>query len=199
MAKLYYRYGAMNAGKSTSLLQVAHNYKEKGMNVVLIKSNIDTKGDDKVVSRIGIEAKVDILLDTNDTLFRKENLELIKNANCVLVDESQFLKNDQIDELWYITKKMNIPVICFGIRTDFKSELFEGSKRLMEIADEMEELPTICACGEKARFNARIIDGSYTVYGSQVEIDNNCKIQYESLCGKCYIDKVLKKELVIKS
>lgn len=193
MSKLYYRYGAMNAGKSTALLQVAHNYQEKGMNVVLIKSKIDTKGANKIISRIGIEAKVDILLDINDTLFREENLELIKKAKCILVDESQFLKEQQIEELWYITKQLDIPVICFGIRTDFLGKLFEGSKRLMELADEMEELPTICACGDKARFNARIVGNNYVTSGSTIEIDNNSNIQYESLCGKCYIKKVLKK------
>lgn len=193
MSKLYYRYGAMNAGKSTALLQVAHNYQEKGMNVVLIKSQIDTKGENKIISRIGIEASVDILLDTNDTLFREENLELIKKAKCILVDESQFLKEQQIEELWYITKQFDIPVICFGIRTDFLGKLFEGSKRLMELADEMEELPTICACGDKARFNARIVGNNYVTSGSTIEIDNNSNIQYESLCGKCYIKKVLKK------
>lgn len=193
MSKLYYRYGAMNAGKSTALLQVAHNYQEKGMNVVLIKSKIDTKGANKIISRIGIEASVDILLDTNDTLFREENLELIKKAKCILVDESQFLKEQQIEELWYITKQLDIPVICFGIRTDFLGKLFEGSKRLMELADEMEELPTICACGDKARFNARIVGNNYVTSGSTIEIDNNSNIQYESLCGKCYIKKVLKK------
>lgn len=193
MSKLYYRYGAMNAGKSTALLQVAHNYQEKGMNVVLIKSKIDTKGENKIISRIGIEASVNILLDTNDTLFREENLELIKKAKCILVDESQFLKEQQIEELWYITKQFDIPVICFGIRTDFLGKLFEGSKRLMELADEMEELPTICACGDKARFNARIVGNNYVTSGSTIEIDNNSNIQYESLCGKCYIKKVLKK------
>lgn len=193
MAKLYFRYGAMNAGKSTALLQVAHNYQEKAMNIVLIKPKIDTKGGDKIISRIGISAKVNILIDFSDTLFRKENLELIKKAKCILVDESQFLKEQQIEELWYITKKLDIPVICFGIRTDFLGKLFEGSKRLMELADEMEELPTICVCGDKARFNARKLNNNYVTSGSSIEIDDNSSIQYESLCGKCYITKVLKK------
>ncbi len=193
MAKLYFRYGAMNAGKSTALLQVAHNYKEKGMKVVLIKSKVDTKGEDKITSRIGIEAKVNILLDNNDTLFRKENLELTKSAHCILVDESQFLRESQVGELWYITKTLDIPVICFGIRTDFRGKLFEGSKRLMELADEMEELSTICSCGKKARFNARIVDGNYISDGESIVIDNNELVKYESLCGKCYIQKVLKK------
>lgn len=193
MAKLYFRYGAMNAGKSTALLQVAHNYKEKGMNVVLIKPKVDTKGEDKITSRIGIEAKVNILLDNNDILFRKENLELIKSAHCILVDESQFLRESQVGELWYITKTLDIPVICFGIRTDFRGKLFEGSKRLMELADEMEELSTICSCGKKARFNARIVDGNYISDGESIVIDNNELVKYESLCGKCYIQKVLKR------
>lgn len=192
MSKLYFRYGAMNAGKSAGLLQVAHNYKEKNKKVILVKSKTDTKGDNKIVSRIGIPMIADILLDINDSFFSTKNHNLIKDADCILVDESQFLTKKQIDELWYITKKLNIPVICYGIKTNFQSNLFDGSKRLLELSDEIEELPTICACGGKARFNARIVNNVYVYDGESIEIDNQENIKYESLCGKCYIEKVLK-------
>lgn len=190
MAKLYFRYAAMNAGKTTALLQVAHNYEENGMKVILLKSEIDTKGDRRVVSRLGISRAVDILLNENESVFTY--IDEIKCANCILVDEAQFLKTKQVDELWYISKVLDIPVICYGLRTDFKSNMFEGSKRLLEVSDELEELVTICSCGKKAKFNARKINGEYTLDGNQVEIDNNTKVTYESLCGKCYIKKVLK-------
>ena len=190
MAKLYFRYAAMNAGKTTVLLQVAHNYEENGMKVILLKSEIDTKGDRRLVSRLGISRAVDILLNENDSVFTY--IDEIKRANCILVDEAQFLKVKQVDELWYISKVLDIPVICYGLRKDFKSNMFEGSKRLLEVSDELEELVTICSYGKKAKFNARKINGEYTLDGNQVEIDNNTKVKYESLCGKCYIKKVLK-------
>lgn len=147
MAKLYFRYAAMNAGKTTGLLQVAHNYEENGMKVILLKSEIDTKGDRRLVSRLGISRTVDILLNENDSVFTY--IDEIKRANCILVDEAQFLKVKQVDELWYISKVLDIPVICYGLRTDFKSNMFEGSKRLLEVSDELEELVTICSCGKK--------------------------------------------------
>ena len=191
MAKLYFRYGAMNAGKSTLLLQTAYNYEEKFRNITLIKAQIDTKGDKKIISRIGLSRKVDILLNTDESLFSNKYIRKIKNSACILVDESQFLSNNQIFELFVISKKLDIPVICYGIRTNFQSESFTGSKRLMELADEIEEIPTICNCGKKARFNARIINGKYVSSGDTIAIDDNENIKYESFCGKCYIDKVL--------
>ncbi|MCI9434191.1 MAG: thymidine kinase [Bacilli bacterium] len=193
MAKLYFRYGAMNAGKSAALLQVVHNYKEKNMKGLIIKPKIDTKGDNKVVSRIGLSSSVDILLDIDESLFSIQNQQIIKDSNCIIVDEAQFLSTKQVDELWIITKQLDIPVICYGLRTDSKTHLFTGSKRLMEIADEIEELATICSCGKKARFNARIIDGKYTTEGDTIAIDDNDSIKYESLCGKCFLQKVLRK------
>ncbi len=192
MAKLYFRYGAMNTGKSTILLQTAYNYQEKNLKCILIKPKIDTKGEDTIISRIEICQKVDILINHDESLLTNKYLDKIKKSNCVLVDESQFLSENQINELWYINKLLDIPVICYGIRTDFKSELFEGSKRLMELADEIEEIPTICKCGNKARFNARITNNEYVSSGDPIGIDNNKNIRYESLCGKCYIEKVKK-------
>lgn len=189
MSKLYFRYGAMNCGKTTSLLQVAHNYEERGMKVVLIKPSIDTKANDSVSSRIGVERKVDHLVSPEENLKGYLNL-LIGNTSCVLVDEAQFLSESQVEELFVFSKLTNIPVICFGLRCDFRTNLFPGSKRLFELADEIEELYTICRCGRKARFNARIVNGEFTLDGDQVAIDGD--VEYESLCGKCFLTKVRK-------
>ena len=188
MAKFHFRYGAMNAGKSTILLQTAYNYEEKGKKVVLLKPRVDTKGDEKIVSRIGIERKVDYLIDDNDSIISKFG-NVIDSLDCILVDEAQFLKRKQVDELFYISKIMDIPVIAFGLRTDFKSNGFEGSIRLLELADALEEMPTICRCGRKARFNARKVDGKFTFDGDSIVIDDNSNVKYESLCGTCYIEE----------
>ena len=192
MSKLYFRYGAMNCGKSSALMQVAHNYEENGKKVVVIKSKTDTKAGDKLSSRIGMKRKVDILIGKTET-FKKYYSDWKNNISCVLVDEAQFLTSKQIDELWLVSKKYNIPVICYGLRTDFKTNLFEGSKRLLELADEIEELITICSCGKIAKFNVRRVNGKYTSKGKVVEIDGaNESVEYEPMCGKCYLEKVEK-------
>ena len=199
MAKFHFRYGAMNAGKSTILLQTAYNYEEKGKKVVVLKPSVDTKGDEKIVSRIGLERKVDYLISDNDSIISKLG-DNLSSLSCILVDEAQFLKRKQVDELFYISKIMDIPVIAFGLRTDFKSNGFEGSIRLLELADALEEMPTICRCGKKARFNARKVDGKFTFDGDSIAIDDTSEFEYESLCGACYIEeqeKVLKKEKMI--
>ena len=188
MAKFHFRYGAMNAGKSTILLQTAYNYEEKGKKVVILKPSVDTKGDEKIVSRIGLERKVDYLIGDNDSIISKLG-DNISSFCCILVDEAQFLKTKQLDELFYISKMMDIPVIAFGLRTDFKSNGFEGSIRLLELADALEEMPTICRCGRKARFNARKVDGKFTFDGDSIVIDDNSNVKYESLCGTCYIEE----------
>ena len=191
MAKFHFRYGAMNAGKSTILLQTAYNYEENGKRVVLLKSSIDTKGDEKIVSRIGLERKADYLIGEDDSIISILGDNII-SIDCILVDEAQFLKRKQVDELFYITKKYNIPVIAFGIRTDFKTNGFEGSIRLLELADELLEMPTICKCGKKARFNGRKVDGKFILEGDSIVIDNDSAVSYESLCGECYIKKLEK-------
>ena len=188
MAKFHFRYGAMNAGKSTILLQTAYNYEEKGKKVVILKPSVDTKGDEKIVSRIGLERKVDYLIGDNDSIISKLG-DNISSLSCILVDEAQFLKRKQVDELFYISKMMDIPVIAFGLRTDFKSNGFEGAIRLLELADALEEMPTICRCGKKARFNARKVDGKFTFDGDSIVIDDNSNVKYESLCGTCYIEE----------
>lgn len=189
MAKLYFRYGAMNCGKTTALLQVAHNYEEKGLRVIIIKSSVDTKGGKNIVSRLGIKRKVDVWLKPGDNV--REKIDLT-NIECILVDEAQFLKPNQVQDLWIITKLNDIPVICYGLRTTFQTKFFVGSAPLMELADELEELVTICACGSKAKFQGRKVNGIFVTTGGEVAIDGaDENVTYDSLCGKCYIEKVL--------
>ncbi len=190
MSKLYFRYGAMNSGKTTLLLQVAHNYEERGMKVVILKPGIDTKGDDKIVTRIGLKRKVDHIVKNDEKLINYL-CTLPLDVVCVLVDEAQFLTRDQVDDLFMFTKLKNIPVICYGLRSDFKTMAFPGSLRLFEVSDVMEELITICRCGKRAKFNGRIVNGEFTSNGEQVAIDGENHVEYESLCGKCYLEKVL--------
>lgn len=188
MAKLYFRYGAMNCGKSTNLMQVAYNYKERGMESIVIKPKIDTKGDNKVVSRLGINKKIDMVIDRDTNIYDKveEWLENKGPIDCILADEVQFFKKQQIDELFNISIKLDIPVIAYGLRTDFKMNGFEGSERILLLAHSIEELKTICRCGKKALFNARKVNGAFVSDGAQVAIDGENKVEYESLCGKCY-------------
>ena len=187
MSKLYFRYSAMNAGKTTSLLQVAHNYEERGMHIVLIKPAVDTKGDNKVVSRLGVDRDVDILLPPTDTIVSHMKPE---KPNAIIVDEAQFLTPAQVDELYYMTKTYDIPVLCYGLRTDFQMKGFPGATRLLELADDIEELKTICRCGKKATLNMRLLNGEPIFNGDQVAIDNGeNNVSYESVCGECYIRK----------
>ena len=171
MAKLIFRYGAMNSGKTTVMLQTAFNYEERDQKVILVKSSKDTKGGDYVVSRLGIERKIDEFITPKDKVIDKIEKYLDK-VNCIIVDEAQFLAPKQVDELYYITKLYDIPVIAYGLRTDFVMEAFDGSPRLLELADQIEELPTICRCGKKARINARKIDGEFVTEGDSIAIDD---------------------------
>lgn len=188
MSKLYFRYGAMNSGKSTNLMQVAHNYEERGMRVLLIKPSTDKKGGDKLVSRLGVERKVDLLINDDQNVYEEvKNWQNNKyKIDCILVDEVQFLKSHQIDELFEVAVCLDIPVICYGLRTDFKMQGFEGSTRLLLLAHSIEELKTICKCGRKAVLNGRKINGKFVFEGEQVAIDNVDNVEYESLCGYCY-------------
>lgn len=188
MAKFYFRYGAMDCGKTTALLQVAHNYEEKGMKVIIVKPSIDTKGGKCIVSRLGIKRKVDVWLRPKDHV---RNMIDLEHTDCILVDEAQFLKPDQVQDFWLITKLYDIPVICYGLRTTFQTKLFEGSKPILELADELEELITICKCGSRAKFQARKVNGNFVIEGGEVAIDGENSVTYESLCGKCYIEEVL--------
>lgn len=184
MAKLYYRYGAMGSGKTSALLQVAHNYEQKGMEVIVVKPSIDTKGQEKVTSRIGIERTVDVILAPTDKVI--DRMEP-KKPHAIIVDEAQFLTRVQVDELYVMSKAYDIPILCYGLRCDFQMNGFEGSTRLLEIADDIEELKTICKCGSKATQNLRLINEEPVFEGEQVVIDDHTKVEYEGVCGKCYL------------
>lgn len=202
MAKLYFRYGAMNSGKTTGLLQTAYNYEERGQSVVLVKAGVDTKGDDTVVSRLGVSRQVDLLVDADDDLralvrsralgqrAQDPSVPASSGVDCVLVDEAQFLTSVQVDQLLELVLLEDLPVLAYGIRTDFRTRSFPGSRRLMEVAHSVEELKTICRCGRKAIFNARKVrdaGGERFVFdGDQIAIDG-VDVTYESLCGKCYL------------
>ncbi len=194
MANLEFRYGAMNSGKSMALLQMAYNYEENGKKIILVKSVVDTKGGDYLVSRIGPKRKVQIKLSRNESILNNKYLPMIENLDAILVDEAQFLTPKQVEELWYVSKRMNVSIICFGLKTNFKSEFFEGSRRLFELSDKFKELETICHCGVKARFNARMVNGKFITEGEEFVIDGDDKnVKYVPLCGSCYLKEVLKK------
>ena len=188
MAKLYFRYGAMNSGKTTALMQVAHNYKERGMRVLILKPAIDTKGQDSIVSRLGICCKVDQLVTPEvdiTELVRADEAAHGKIA-CVLCDESQFFTPEQADQLFLVTVDLGIPVICYGLRSDFSLKGFPGSTRLLELAHTIEEMKTICTCGRKATCNCRKVNGRFVFEGEQVAIDLENDVQYVSMCPQCY-------------
>ena len=195
MAKLYFRYGAMNSGKSTALLQAAFNYEERGHQVLLAKPSVDTKGDRSIVSRLGVVREVDFTIGPEDAVldrFHQHRTRVIeahgRDVSCLLVDEAQFLTAEQVDDLLRIALMDSIPVLAYGIRTDFQTVAFPGSRRLLEVAHSLEELKTICRCGRKAIFNARRIDGVFVFDGDQVAIDGE-DVTYESLCGVCYLEE----------
>ena len=187
MAKLYFRYGAMNSGKSTALMQVAHNYEEQGMQVLILKPQVDTKGGDELVSRRGVRRKADLLVPPEVDVF-----EAVRTASrqqklaCVLCDESQFFTPKQAEQLFMVTVDLNIPVICYGLRSDFSLKGFPGSTRLLELAHTIEEMKTICTCGRKATSNCRKGNGQFVFEGEQVAIDLENDVQYVSMCPQCY-------------
>lgn len=188
MSKLYYRYSPMNAGKSTALLQVAYNYKERGQRSIIAKPNVDTKSPE-VLSRLNISAKVDWSVNPEHHLIKDFLDKETEKVDCILVDEAQFLEPSQIEQLFFIAVMKNIPVLAYGIRSDFQTNAFPGSARLFELAHSIEEMKTICRCGAKAMFNGRKINGEFVSEGEQVAIDGQ-QASYESLCGKCFINLV---------
>jgi thymidine kinase len=175
MAKLYFNYSSMNAGKTTVLLQSAHNYRERGMTPLLFTPKLDDRfGEGWIKSRIGLQARATIFT-AQDDLFEATRSQLEKrNIHCVLVDEAQFLSRDQVYQLSEIVDRLNIPVLCFGLRTDFQGELFEGSKYLLAWADQLNEIKTICHTGRKANMVVRVDDEGYALKeGAQIEIGGN--------------------------
>lgn len=189
MAKLYYRYGAMNSGKSTALMQVAYNYEERGMRVFILKPSIDTKGGECLLSRLGVSRPVDKAVTPDMDVFQLVQEQAgrgDKPLACVLTDESQFFTPQQAEQLFMVTVKLNIPVIAYGLRTDFSMQGFPGSTRLLELAHAIEEMKTICTCGRKATCNGRKVNGEFVFEGDQVAIDQENNVEYQSLCAQCY-------------
>ncbi len=184
MAKLYFYYSSMNAGKSTALLQSSYNYKERGMNTLILAPMLDDRyGAGKVTSRIGIDAEATIFERSENLYDVVDCLHKDKTLHCVLIDEAQFLTRDQVFQLSDVTDNLNIPVLAYGLRTDFQGEPFEGSKYLLAWSDNLKELKAICHCGSKATMVVRMDgDGNAVTEGSQVEIGGNDR--YISMCRR---------------
>lgn len=182
MAKLYFRYGTMSSGKTLILLAVAHSYEVQGKRVLLLKPSLDTRFDPTLIrSRSGLEKTAHFLVAA-DTALKADQLAGI---DCILVDEAQFLSPAFVEHLRSISLNLDIPVICYGLRTDFATRLFEGAKRLMELADAIEEIKTTCAsCNKKAVFNMRVAHGAPTLEGPVIDL--GAEEKYVSMCGACY-------------
>jgi thymidine kinase len=185
----------MNSGKSTALLQAAYNYEERHQQVLLAKPEVDTKGESLIVSRLGVSRPVDFTVAPADSMrasFGRQRASVLlttgADVSCLLVDEAQFLTPDQVDDLLRIAILDGVPVLAYGIRTDFRTIAFPGSARLLEVAHSLEELKTICRCGRKAVFNARKVGEVFVFAGDQVAIDG-IDVTYESLCGACYLEE----------
>jgi len=189
MAKLYFYYSSMNAGKSTALLQSSYNYRERGMNTLVLAPQLDDRfGAGKVTSRIGIETDARTFLPDDDLLALVEARNKHSQLHCVLIDEAQFLTKDQVFQLGEVTDNMNIPVLAYGLRTDFQGEPFEGSKYLLAWSDNLKELKAICDCGSKATMVVRFDEGGNAITeGSQIEIGGNDR--YVSMCRKHFKEK----------
>jgi len=183
MAKLFFRYSAMNAGKSTALLQIAYNYEEQGQRVLLFTAAIDDRsGAGCIASRLGLQRQASVFDDQTDFF---DMLASEQGLACVLIDESQFLSPEQVRQLHRLANVRNLPVICFGLRSDFQGNAFPGAAQLLTLADDIEEIKTICACGRKATMNIRIDDNGQRVHaGAQVEIGGNNR--YQQVCARCF-------------
>ena len=186
MAKLYFKYGAMGSSKTAQALITKYNYEENGLKVWLIKPSADTRDGEQILrSRIGLESPADVIAPGTDIYLLFQDTQEGK-CDVIIVDECQFLTESQIDQLRALVNDYNIPVMCFGLRTDFQTRLFPGSRRLMEVADTIQEIKTICDCGAKATVNARIDgDGHIITQGAQVVLGGNDS--YIAMCHKCYI------------
>lgn len=193
MAKLYFRYGSMGSSKTANALMVKYNYEERGQNVVFIKPELDDReGKEVIRSRVGIESPVTVL-PKEGSILEITNINFTQqNINCLIVDEAQFLTHAQVKELCHIVDDLNIPVICYGLRTDFLGHLFEGSKWLLALSDSIEEVKTICFCGKKAIMNMRLVDGVPVFQGDQILIGGNDS--YISVCRKHFHEGIYQKD-----
>lgn len=190
MAKLYFNYAAMNAGKSTALLQAAFNYRERGMKTLIFTAAIDRRaGDGVVASRIGLKAPARVFDEATDLFAEIGAAIRADGVACVFVDEAQFLSREQAMQLARAVDHLNLPILCFGLRTDFRGELFPGSERLLAVADEIRELKTICHCGRKATMNLRI-DGTGAAVGAGATIEIGGNERYVPLCRKHFYERL---------
>jgi thymidine kinase len=182
VAKLYFRYGAVGSAKTLNLLAAAHSYNQQNKTVLVIKPELDTRfGRETVKSRAGLERDADLLVTPDSTL----PMDKFKGNHCILVDEAQFLSQKIIEQLRRIATELDIPVICYGLRTDFRSRLFPGAQRLMELADDISEVKTTCAyCNRKGVFNLKLVDGKPSLAGPVIELGSEEK--YLPTCAKCY-------------
>ena len=190
MAKLIFNYAAMNSGKSIDLLRTVYNYEENGLKVLVMKPSIDTKGGDSIVTRAGLSRKVDFLISSGSNIIEMIS-DCINGVSCIFIDEAQFLSEQQVIDLFIISNNYDVPVICYGLRTDFRGNLFPGSSKLLGLAEELHEFKTLCNCGEIARYNARRVNGKYIVDGDSVLIDGTSDIEYVPLCASCYAKNIL--------
>lgn len=195
MANLTFFYGTMEAGKTSKLFQDNYNYRKHNLKTVVVKPGKDTKGGETLVNRKGESIEVDIILAEDASFLSSENLRKIDYAKFILADEAQFFTKEQISELWYIAHFMDINVIAYGLKNNFKGEAFEGSAELFSRADQKHELTVNCMCGEPAMFNARRVNGEFINEGEEVVIDGeHDHIEYVPLCGDCFLKKVVLKE-----
>jgi thymidine kinase len=187
VAKLYFYYSTMNAGKSTSLLQSSHNYRERGMRTLIYTAQFDLRGGGRVHSRIGLSSEARHFATDSDLYEEVAREHARQPVACVLLDEAQFLTGPQVEQLAAVVDRLSVPVLCYGLRTDFRGELFPGSARLLALADELAELKSICHCGRKATMVVRVgADGTVEREGEQVEIGGNER--YLSLCRRHYFE-----------
>lgn len=186
MAKLYFRYGTVGSAKTLNLLAVAHNYRQQGKKILLLKPKLDTRfGQGHIRSRAGLEMAADVLVSEETSLLEME----VNGVSCILVDEAQFLSASHIEELRNLTLMKDIPVICYGLRTDFRTRLFEGSRRLMELADSIEEVKATCHyCNRKSIVNLKHVDGLAVIEGPQVQL--GAEEKFYPTCYKCYAARV---------
>lgn len=197
MSKLYFKFGAMASSKTANALMTRFNYEEKGNRVWLIKPDLDNRDDytdengirvTVVKSRIGLSAVADVVRGDEDLLARFRTVQDTAPVDVIICDECQFLTAAQVDQLKYIAECLDTPVLCFGLRSDFQTKLFEGSRRLFEIADSITEIKSVCRCGKKAIVNARLQNGRVVVEGDQIEIGGNDK--YEGMCWGCWQQRI---------
>ena len=195
MAKLYFNYSAMNAGKTTIMLQSSYNYHERGMRTLLIKPSVDTRetAQAEIISRIGLSAQADVIGPKADLEKHIRKAHAENSIDCVLIDEAQFLSEDQVWQLCRVADDMRLPIMCYGLRTDFRGKLFPGSAALLAVADNIKEIKTLCWCGRKATMTLRVSkSGAAVTRGAQVEIGGNDR--YVTLCRKHWVAKETRPE-----